>query len=472
MITRPADEPVDLHRGPHLFIDDYLIQESEGLARGTHPPQRASDGPILGWEESTTQPYVTVVRGDDRRFRMWYNHGIGQGCSIGYAESDDGMNWTTPKPGILGDSNRVLETPNSYGVSVIDEGPGFPDASRRFKLAWWGRKPPGLCVAFSPDGLHWTPHEGNPVLHDYGEESFLNDPRRPYSVSDIIDVYWDPLRERYAGFFKSPALESDGFAAGPRAGKFYRRLVTASISNDFIHWERPWRVMMPEERDPGMLEFYSVGGTIARGGLLIGFVRMLHDDFSTEPGGDGEGIGYTTLATSRDGKHWQRHDEIFFDRSPYQGAWDRAMTWVGSAVPVGDQLYLYYGGYKRGHKIEKLKERQLGLAIMPLDRFVSLDASGGTVGRLLTVPFKHDEVSGKRVVLNAAASGGFIRVQVLDAAGNPVPGATFADCEPVNGNHLALPVSGLDFSNVGSDPIRLEFEIQNAQLFAFDLVSE
>jgi hypothetical protein len=35
---------------------------------------------------------------------------------------------------------------------------------------------------------------------------------------------------------------------------------------------------------------------------------------------------------------------------------DHSMTWVASVLPVGDELYIYYGGYVCGHKIEKHKE--------------------------------------------------------------------------------------------------------------------
>ena len=479
--TNPAAHPVDLEPGPHLFVDEYLIAESDGLVQKTHPPQRAQDRPILGWEQSTTQPYVTVVRDPDTKlFRMWYNHSIGSDCAIAYAESEDGIRWRTPSLGLLGDTNRlfVISAPfqNGYGVSVIDEGPDFEDASRRYKVAWWAQTTPwpdgdpGMRVAFSPDGIHWTPFEDNPVLPDFSEVHFLDDPRRPYGVGDIVDVYWDPIRERYAAFFKTPAIPADGLETAPRARTYIRRLVSASTSRDFVQWERPRRVVMPEERDAGLLEFYSVGGTIARGPLLIGFVRMLHDDYPVEPGGPPDGIGYSTLVTSRDGVHWERHDDVFFGRSPNPGQWDRAMAWIGSALPVGDELYLYYGGYKRGHKVEPTRERQLGLAKMPMDRFVSRGTSADAPGRLLTVPFKHDGLRGRRIVLNAAAAAGSIRVRVCREDGEPVPGVS--ESPPVTGNGQRLPVAGLDLAAVGEDPVRFAFNLDNARLFGFDVVPE
>ncbi len=385
--TFPSCDPVDISLGPQLFIDDYLIASSHGLARVTRSPERYEGNPILGWQQHTTQPYVTVLHDSDTgRFRMWYNDRVGKESAIAYAESADGKTWETPNLGILGDTNRlmVISAPfqNGYGVSVIDDGPDHTPADHRYKVAWWGQsKPwpdgdPGMRVAFSPDGLHWTPYDGNPVLPDFGEEWFLDDPRRPYGVGDIIDVFRDPYRNRYGALVKTPAVPADNLETGPRARTYIRRLVSASSSEDFMHWEQPWRVIVPEPRDKDLLEFYSAGGTIARGGLLISFVRMLHDDYPAEPGGEAEGIGYTTLATSRDGKHWERHDDIFFDRNPEPGAWDRAMTWVGSVIPVDDRYYIYYGGYARGHKSDPLKERQLGLAFLPLDRFVARTATG------------------------------------------------------------------------------------------------
>ncbi|MGH9159810.1 MAG: hypothetical protein ACRD2X_07460, partial [Vicinamibacteraceae bacterium] len=255
-------------------------------------------------------------------------------------------------------------------------------------------------------------------------------------------------------------------------GSAFRRLVGQSISDDFFNWSEPRRVMVPEARDEGLLEFYSAGGTIARGGVLITFVRMLHDDYAPEPGGEPTGVGYTTLATSRDGARWQRHDEIFFDRNPQPNTWDRAMTWVGSVVRVGDEYYLYYGGYERGHKVEPTRERQIGVAKMTVDRFVARQTTGDTPGTLLTVPLHVRAGSGDLLELNADASRGSIRVQVRDADGQVVNGFSFDDCEPVTHDGITLPVrwrSGAELARLDDRIIRLELEIARASVFGFDI---
>jgi hypothetical protein len=473
--AKPATQPVVIGRGPQLFIDDYLIAESRGIEKVTQHPARVLDQPVMGWQQHTTQPYVTVLRdADSGKFRMWYNRDGGVNTAIAYADSEDGVHWTMPVLNILGPDNRVMligRSPEngSYGVSVIDDGARAKDGSRRFKMMWWSgtSEPPGASVAWSADGLHWNAYEKNPVVPYYPPGSA----KAAIGVGDIVDLFYDSVRGRYASLLKLHALKSDGWASGPRAGAAIRRLVGESVSDDFLHWSEPWRVIVPEPRDKGLLEFYSAGGVIARGPLLIAFVRMLHDDYSPEPGGEATGIGYTTLATSRDGERWERQDDIFFDRDPVSGSWDRAMTWVGCAVPVGEELYLYYGGYKRGHKIEPTKERQIGLAKMRLDRFVAREGRGDAAGVLTTVPLSFGARPGGQLTVNADASGGQLRAQVRDAAGAVIDGLSFNDCQPITGDGIALPLrwKSAAVKDIGGRVVRLEFELTRAKLFGFEL---
>jgi hypothetical protein len=466
-----ATQPLDLRAGPHLFVDDFLIADARGVKKVTQHPTRLPE-PVLGWQQHTTQPYVTVLRDPQtKRFRMWYNAHAGKEATIAYAESADGVKWETPRLGIMGDDNRLFligrsSEHGSYGVSVIDDAERESDPQRRYKLMWWsGLEPAGASVAWSADGLRWTKYDKNPVLPYYPTDHG----KAGVGVGDIVDIFYDPLRNRYASLFKLHAQKSDGWSAGPRAGSAFRRLVGTSWSDDFLNWRDPRRVFTPEPRDAGQLEFYSSGGTIARGPLLITFIRMLHDDYAPEPGGEPTGIGYTTLGTSRDGQTWQRHDDVFLDRNPTPGTWDRAMTWVGSALPVGDELYLYYGGYKRGHKVEPTKERQIGLAKMKTDRFVAREASGATPGVLRTALLRAGDGKGSTLVLNADASKGRIRAQVRYPTGGVIPGFAYDDAEPVTGDGLALPVKWKGQLADLRDDVRLEFEITDAKLFGFDV---
>lgn len=470
--TQPA--VADLVAGPQLFIDDFLIAQSDGIKKVTQHPERFLDHPVLGVEQHTTQPYMTVLRdASSGRFRMWYDYDMGENGAIALADSDDGIHWTLPKLGIMGPDNRLMKIGRShengsFGCSVVDLGAvgQVKDSNRRYAMMWWSAltSPPGAAIAFSCDGLHWTPNPDNPVLPYYPPESN----KGAIGVGDITDLFWDPMRNRFGALVKLAAQPSDGWSPGPRAGSIIRRLVGAASSEDGIHWTEPHRVIVPEKRDPGLLEFYSAGGTIARGPLLISFVRMLHDDYSPDPNGKPTGIGYATLATSRDGEHWTRQDDIFFNRSPTPGSWDHAMSWIGSSLVVGDEIYLYYGGYARGHKVEPTKERQIGMVKMPLDRFVAIEPMHDRA-MLTTIPLRTPSDADVHLTINADASGGRIRVQVQDENGTPLPHLGFNDCDAIQGNGMRLPVAWKSGATLPRQSvIRLQFELTHAQLFAFE----
>jgi hypothetical protein len=322
-----------------------------------------------------------------------------------------------------------------------------------------------MYIAFSPDNAKWTRIASNPVLHGwpegYGKYA-------AHGVSDIIDAFYDPIHKRYAAAVKLfSGLPGDPWNRGTRLGSSpgTRRIVGMTFSSDFVHWEKPWRIIVPDERDQGDMEFYSMGGIHARGGLLLGFVRALRDDLPCDSGGPRDGIGWTTLAWSRDGRKWTRDVEPFIDRNHKPGTWDHAMAWGSSAIQIGNELFIYYGGYARGHKVEPAKERQIGLARMPIDRYVSRDA-GSAGGTLLTRPL---ELNGQTLTVNADTRGE-MRVRLLRDDGKPVRGYDWKDCKILKGDSLSQKVSwGETRSSLPNGNYRIEFKLNDAKLFGFDV---
>ncbi|MGE3817863.1 MAG: hypothetical protein AB7I30_00355 [Isosphaeraceae bacterium] len=458
--SEAAVDPLVIGNGPNLFLDDHLIERLDGLERRVEPLDRL-DRPVLESRKfGCTQPYVSVTRDAAKgSFRLWYN----RGPAVWHAESDDGVTWANPRV--------AWDLPRSYGASLVDDGERASDPRRRFKLANWQAtraredRPGddgGMYVGFSPDGFQWTPHVGNPVLATWPEG--YDQPTR-HGVGDIVDVHHDPLSRRYVAAVKLHAVPEDGFAPGPRAGKGIRRLVGLSTSDDFVHWERPRRIFAPDDRDDGLLEFYGMGAVHLRGSLRIGLVRVLRDDLPCDPGGPRDGIGYSVLATSRDGVTWRRSREPFLDRDPLPGSWDHAMAWIGAAVPLGDETIFYYGGYARGHKVEPATERQIGQARMKRDRYLALVPIEDQ-GRLVTRPFL---VPSGRLTINARAVKGSVVVRLLDAAGAPIADLGGADAKPVEGDTLAGDVRWREsLGRLRGRPARLEFQLRNAALFAFE----
>ena len=59
----PLPSPLHLAPGPHLFLDDFLIETSANLVRTIQPPRRDRPGPVVTERDDRNfQPYVTVLR--------------------------------------------------------------------------------------------------------------------------------------------------------------------------------------------------------------------------------------------------------------------------------------------------------------------------------------------------------------------------------------------------------------------------
>ncbi|MBN1818813.1 MAG: hypothetical protein JW828_15735 [Sedimentisphaerales bacterium] len=407
-------------RGVQLLLDDYLIEKSDNITRQINQPKRdpAIPNPLItGEEDRCFQPFFSVHKDPQTsRFRIWYGSWYDDQridrSHIGYMESPDGIHWIRP--------HRVLQDPATiqFGSEVIDEGPNYPHPEQRYKYGYYFNE--GLRIAVSPDGLHFKPLVDRIVLgHDH----------------DINNISWDPIRKQYMAII-STHITDPGWEGR-------RRVTKQSFSKDLIHWEEPWYVIRPDkEKDEGRTEFYGMSGFLTRGPLRIGMVKILRDDLKAdeppliEP--EAYGIGFTALAWTRDGRHWHREPEVFFDRNPKPQTWDRAHAWIDEQLIVGEEVYLYYCGYKQGHKANRFKERRIGLVKMPLDRYVTYKALPGKTGKLLTIPLLLDTIRG--LAVNADALGGTLRVQVLDIHDNVIEGLRFDDCEEITGDGIRLSV--------------------------------
>ncbi len=443
-----GDEVIELNPGPHLFIDDYLIAEQTFLSRTVNNPVKLPEPIITGKKggDDNFQPYMTVLQDEQTgRFRIWYNSFIDAGHSnISYMESEDGINWIRP--------HRVLEEPHliEYGVSVVDRGAGYPKAEQRFLFAAYNLD--GMLISTSPDGFKWTALRPEAVLkHNH----------------DITSLHWDPIREQYIAIISVWSRNEEW--------NDNQRTPHQSVSKDLLTWEEPWPVLYGKIGAPvekGETQFYAMSGVIRRGDLLIGLVKILRDDLNATPGKSGKemgdlkrkaaGLGYTVLAWSRDGVTWDRDHEPFIPRNPLPGSWDHAMVWGDEQIIVGDETYLYYGGYARGHKVDRFNERQIGFARMPRDRYVSREASIN-MGILRTKPVV---LKGGAISVNANVVGE-MRVRILDNDGSLIPGFDWVEIE---GDNVANKVNWQgDLESLKDQSVQIEFQLKNAQIFGFDL---
>jgi hypothetical protein len=436
------ETPIALKHGPYLFVDDYLIAASNKVERRVNKPKRdveISNPIITGGEQGdgNTAPYLSVVRDPDSGvYRIWYNV-LSNGQTGGFAlmESDDGIVWKRP--------HRILKNPGpiTWGCSVVDDGARNVPAHERFKLCWWANG--GTIIAASADGLDFHLLSPDPVIHHN---------------HDINSLYFDSIRNQYVATMSA-------YVTG-KTWPGTRRVTMQSTSANLRSWAEPWFVLTPVTGvDEGETQFYAMEGYLARGDLLIGMVKILRDDVNAEgvPEG-GYGVGYTALAWTRDGQHWVRDTEHFFDPDPKIGAWDHTHAWIDDQLLVGDRLRLYYGGYKNGHKHNRFVERQIGLVSLPRDRYVAREA-GSETGTLRTVPLT---VEDGELSVNADVRGE-LRARLLDATGQPLAGFDFADCQSIHGDSLTHPICWKgDLATLTGRPISIEFQFHDTSLYAFE----
>lgn len=454
-----------------LFFDDEFIESRDGLVRTVHQPVKHPDNPVLRrqhpWEGYRVQVYGTVIY-DPREdlFKAWYmnipktaaekitvqgQRRPGHATLLSYATSKDGVMWDKPILNLVdfeGSTENNMIAPDLYnpeGFAVLHE-PNDPDPQRRYKAFYWdhgfgplmmyegqeiyGTGPKdGMHVAFSPDGIHWTPYADNPVMSHGSDTGQV--------------VLFDPALGKYVAYGR--------MGAGGRK-------VARTESTDFIHWEEPKLVLEPDERDGPNTQFYGISVDLYQG-IYVGMLWM----FWIEESNIGR-IDFQ-LCHSRDGKTWTRDPErnVFMPNGP-EGAWDHGdMRAACRSVILDDRILIYYAGSAAAHGMGgKLKiGMDIGVATLRRDGWVSLDA-GDNEGTLISKPFIHP---GGTLTLNTDATGGSAVAQFLDADGNPIP--TISPSDPVTGDHLAMrPDFGTSPSQLHGNTIRLKLTCKNARLYS------
>ena len=458
--TVASGEPLALRigAGPHLFVDDWFLAESENLVRTTTQPQRRDTPLIQGRPDQGDRIAPGAVMHDPQTglFHMWnWKAGDSVRSELVHRTSDSPSRW--PQAG------ETVFSFDGFGSKLIDAAPYCDDQQRRFRFGYFNYEAPmGTCVAFSPDGIRWQPYAANPVLPYYP----IGSPQWAEGVGDITDPFWDPINRRYAAFVKMPSASDREFGVQSRTIKngLGIRLTALTTSTDFVHWTPPRRVFVPDEQDDGVTEFYGAE-VLSTGEPLIALVRILRDDLAADPDGPVEGTGYTSIATSRDGKSWQRHRDVFLDRDPATGSFDHAFAWIYATLEWQDIVYLYYAAYDKGHKTGR---RRIGMATVPRDRFVGRESRDSREGQLRTPLLLHTRRQIEGLWLNADARGGELRAQIRGADDRVVDGLAFDDCRTICSDSLSHRVEFAGGINrLRGQPFRLELSLRNAAIYAF-----
>jgi hypothetical protein len=434
-----------------LFVDDWLIDRMDGvqLRLGSPTPREVAIVFDAPWEGNVSA-YVTVFPDADM-FRMYYrgaNYDVATETAthpevVCYAESDDGIVWRKPELGLVEFEGSTANNIVWDGIGAHNFAP-FRDANpeaapeARYKAVASGED--GLYAFGSADGLRWELTQGEPVITQGAFDS-----------QNL--AFWDVERGRYVDFHR-------GFRDGVRD-------IMTTTSSDFLRWQEPvwldWGGTLPEHLYTNAIVAYPRAPH-----LFVGFPKRFVPQ-RTAVEHPYPGVSDGVFMTSRDGVRWRRWREAFVRPGPMPTRWLNRnnmtawgiLTTASDHPSLPDELSLYVSeGYYAGD------EGRLRRHTLRQDGFVSVhaDAQGG---EFVTRPLTFD---GAELRLNYATSAaGSVRVEVQDVAGAAIPGLGLDECVLVFGDHLDRPVEwsgGADIGSLQGRPVRLRFEMADADLYA------
>ncbi len=138
----------------------------DGINWTRHPAPVLSPG-NSGWDSKGVSAPSVLKK--DGLWHMWYAGKDLSRYGIGYATSSDGITWTKyPNNPVLTASAEGADDADIVSPHVLFQG-GI------FHMWYAGRGDSNqIFYATSPDGVHWTKHANNPVLHLGGDYEWDN----------------------------------------------------------------------------------------------------------------------------------------------------------------------------------------------------------------------------------------------------------------------------------------------------------
>ncbi|MHC4144552.1 MAG: alpha/beta hydrolase family protein, partial [Planctomycetota bacterium] len=378
-----------------------------------------------------------------------------------YAESSDGVHIIKPKLDLFAikgsKSNNVIlagAAPVHHNFSpFLDARPGVP-AGERFK-ALGGTQKSGLIAYVSADGVRWKRLREEPVFTK--------------GLFDSQNVsFWSEAEQCYLCYFRT--------WTGTGYGGF--RSVSRTASKDFLSWTEPVEMSFgntPREhiytnqthsyfRAPHI--YISVAARFLPGRQVLSAEEAKRVNVNPNYFKD---CSDAVLMTSRGDNVYNRTFMEGFIR-PGVGL----QNWVSrsnypalNVVQTGPDEMSLYVQHDYAQPTAHLRRYSLRL-----DGFVSLNApyKGGS---MTTKPLVF---TGNQLVLNFATSApGFVRVEIQDTEGKPIPGYSLDESRELIGNYIEHPASwkhGTDVSALAGRPVRLRFVMKDADLYSLKFRSD
>ena len=243
-------------------------------------------------------------------------------------------------------------------------------------------------------------------------------------------------------------------------------------TNDPVFWSGADRFDPPDPQIQKNTQLYCLS-PVAYERIMLGAFAIHYGPENDECAkGKFPKLTEVELGYSRDGFHFSRPDRTsFIAASRQEGASDRGYVRpIGSVCTVvGDKLYFYYCGFS-GVAPDGQKHFYAGgsthVAFLRRDGFASMDANAEE-SELVTRPVTFQ---GTHFFVNAAATQGEVRAEVLDENGHPIPPFTAQNCAPITVDKTLQAVQwegAKDLSTLRGRPVRIRFVLKNASLYSF-----
>ena len=488
-----AAQPLDIGNHRQVFIDEKFLDKSQGVELIVHQPQKTGEltiKPEYPWEAGGIGPYSSVLKVDETYY-MWYHamattqwdSGAGSGA-ICYAQSRDGINWEKPMLGLVefagNKENNIVIGHGAAGVQLGQDGgmvfidPNAPE-DQKFNFVM-GR----VDIYSSPEGIHWK------LTH---RSVLAARPENRHHFDSQNVIFWDNQTNKYVAYgrrnlpagrsvFQGESDRLDGF---PLVQDLPVVLTPDSLDLSIGQTHVVDYYMSAAIKYPWADNAYYMFPT-----AYFHYIPKTLAEFKEEMPRNAGSL-HTQFAASTDGINWQR-----YGRRPFLGLgmkgefdWASVRMFYGMVPAVnGREIYMYYrasdwlhGWDRDEHNKQLLTKAGLGASqniavisrvVLRMDGFVSL--RGAYTGGEFTTPLL--KFSGRKLLLNVNTSAtGIVRVELLDINGIPLEGYRMEDCDRIHtANEINREVSWggrSDVSIFAGKPVRLRFEIRDADLFAF-----
>ncbi len=485
-----------------LLIDDHIVEDAWDLERRVCRPLRHPIGPVLHadqpWESGVRYCHVFYDERDGI-YRMLYGavniHAYqyqyraelqgrwsmaehGPAKFVCYAESRDGLHWDKP----LFDfapwrdhkrSNIVMTGRTRAQAAHVFRNLDESDDDRRYIMMYRDiynfMKPnprDGRCFAYSPDCIHWTEDEANPVTKG--------------GTDAMTPLVWDPASAQWFCFCRPRMWCFDRDVSGDFARGGLKRRMAVMTSPDLRQWSFMRTVIYPDELDPDMMSVEGASVAFKCGSHFIAFLGITDDRRNTTD---------SQIASSADGFHWSRLPQrpVYFERGP-EGSWERDVA--GPCCPPvehGENWLFYYMGMTRESIDNSVSA--IGVAVVPRGRLVGRfagDRHGFLLTRELIIGAKHLDINCERVLAmneNLDSPHNEIRVGIARRAPGVsdhrdlgyYDGFAAVDCDRITSSNTAHRVTWKgndDLSSLVGKPAYLRFYLRNAGVYSFRFLND